>query len=1175
MSATMPRSRSIILFIGFAVALAIAGAIWYLAPTMHFGGDAPFRSEIARLILAIAVFLLLLLILFVIDLLTRPKDVVDGPILKKQDPATLEHMKEFHSIDASLRKVVDSIKAIFGKSLIGGGVRYRLPWYVVIGPQGAGKSALLDNSGLRIMEVESGKRALNFDGLSARITDEAVFIETRGPYERGEGSSRFRGLARALRRIRFRNPLNGLIVVMPFAEFLKTSDQIRLALYQDLRQSLDAFHGWVGVDIPVYLVLTKIDEVQGFEAFFNLIDEDRRRQVFGFSFPMTEDGKIKEPIEIVEQADQQYCRFIAWQAPQVLQRINHNSDSVTDYETFLFLPRLAVARKALLEFVEDVFKPSKTQVPLLLRGVYLVSAIPNRSGFIETDNTLEAQARTAHLGRGDGFFVDGLFNKLILREAGLVEASPRNVRRDRIQLIGLSTIVLAAIGFLLVVWGTTYMKTQFVIAAVSSDVERITPALERFKETSLTGSPRSDLIDVLRPLNLMRTMALVDSKAYFGFNFTAGLDNEARLQQATEEQYDKVLQRALLPIIQVVLTRQLAREDTEEAALSDSLRVYLMLGGDLRRDDALVLTWLNDYIRRHLPGPTLEGERRHLMEHFTSLMAVPNLRFVVDRELVAAVRERLQRTSLLDQTLEKMRSRADIRNLPPWRINEVAGPLSFYALSRKSGRPLSEPFSGLYRGDSFQTVVLPALVESANMVVDQAIALALIPGSVPGPELRKQVYRQTLEAFLNDRVTVWNSILNDVSILNFSNFATQTSVLQAFTGLSSPYSEFLRNVSKQAIVSLEVPSGVAPPGEQAVKSVSTEATSDVAGMRPLLNAALPAAVLEELLGSAANTAIKNANDQFAPLQRFVDGQQSQLDETIRLLQNFSSIVAAGGADSSTAPNPNYTMAIERLKTAALAAPPYVAESINYIVRQSTLLNTVSAATELDQVWRRQIFPFCTSVTDGKFPFMAADSEVPLADFSRLFAPNGQLDNFFNRYLKAQVDTSTTPWRMIPTSAVSVPITPAGLKFFEQVNAIRQSYYPDGSPLLSAAFDISITELDPGALRVVLEIDGQVASYQYGPVQSVPMKWPGTVGSARVDFGAPSSGIEQPVSYKGPWSLFRFWWSRPVRRPTGTQFTVPVSIGQRSFTYVLNAASVNNPFRQNLLQGLKCPPSLLP
>ena len=1174
MSNTMSRLRFILLFTGFLLALGVAVAIWYFAPNMRFGEYAPFSSMITRAILAVAVVLFLLIILFLIELLSRPKDVFDGAILKKQELDTSDHIKDFRSIDASLRKVVDNIKSIFGKSFIAGGGRYRLPWYVVIGPKGAGKSALLDNAGLRMMQVDSGKWALNFDGFSARITEEAVFVETRGPFERGEGSSLFRSLGRALRRIRFRNPLNGLIVVMPFVEFLKPSDQIRLALYQDLRESLSAFHSSVGVDIPIYLVLTKIDEVKGFETFFNLIDEDRRRQVFGFSFPMADERIIKEPVEIVDQTDQQYCRFIAWQGPQVLQRTNQISDSVTDFQTFLFLPRLAAARRALVEFVEDIFKPSKAQAPLLLRGVYLVSAIPDQSAFIDTDTSLEAQARTAHLGRGDGFFVDGLFNKLILREAGLVEASPRNVRRDRIQLFGLSAIVLAVIGILLFAWVTTYIKTHFVIAAVSEDVEQITPVLERFKEVSLSGSPRADLIDVLRPLNLIRTMALVDSKASFGFNFTAGLDNESRLQRATKIQYDKSLQRSLLPIVKVLLTRELAREDGEDAALSDTLRVYLMLGGDLQLEETFVLNWLNAYVRRNLPA-TLESERRHLMEHFRSLIAIPNIKLVVDRDLVAAVRERLQRTSLLDQALEKMRNRPDIRNLPPWRINEVAGPLSFYALSRKSGRPLSEPFLGLYRGDSFQAVVLPALVESANLVIDQAIALALVPRTTSELELRKEVYRQTLEAFLNDRVTVWNSILNDVSVLNFSNFATQTSVLQAFTGLSSPYSEFLRNVAKQGIVSLGGASSVALAGDQATKGVATEAVSELAGSRPPLNTALPVAVLQELLGATADTAIKKANDQFSPLQRFVDGQQSPLDETIRLLQSFSSIVAAGGTDNATTPNPNYTMAIERLKTAALAAPPYVAESINYIVRQSSLLNNVSAATELDLVWRRQIFPFCTSATDGKFPFSAADSEVPLADFSRLFAPNGQLDNFFNRYLKAQVDTSTTPWRMIPTSAVAVPITPAALKFFEQVNAIRQSYYPDGSPLLGAAFDISITELDPGALRVVLEIDGQVASYQYGPVQSVSMKWPGTTGSARVDFGAPSSGIEQPIAYKGPWSLFRFWWSRPVRRPTGTQFTVPVTIGQRSFTYVLNASSVNNPFRQNLLQGLKCPPSLLP
>ena len=63
----------------------------------------------------------------------------------------------------------------------------------------------------------------------------------------------------------------------------------------------------------------------------------------------------------------------------------------------------------------------------------------------------------------------------------------------------------------------------------------------------------------------------------------------------------------------------------------------------------------------------------------------------------------------------------------------------------------------------------------------------------------------------------------------------------------------------------------------------------------------------------------------------------------------------------------------------------------------------STAGQILQTLRDQVTPVCQQTVTNRYPFVrSSGQEVPLADFAKLFSPNGVMDKFF-----------TQPWHLMP------------------------------------------------------------------------------------------------------------------------------------------------------------------
>ncbi|MBJ5299668.1 type VI secretion system membrane subunit TssM, partial [Salmonella enterica subsp. enterica serovar Agona] len=166
---------------------------------------------------------------------------------------------------------------------------YELPWFMVVGSPGDGKTTALLNTGLQFPlaeQMEQTSRILTVPGGGTLhcdwwFTNEAVLIDTAGRYARhddgGEASAaqrnagEWQGFLGLLRKHRPGAPLNGVILTLNVADLTAQSPAERLAACAALRARLAELRETLGIRFPVYLVVTKMDLLPGFSEYFRTL----------------------------------------------------------------------------------------------------------------------------------------------------------------------------------------------------------------------------------------------------------------------------------------------------------------------------------------------------------------------------------------------------------------------------------------------------------------------------------------------------------------------------------------------------------------------------------------------------------------------------------------------------------------------------------------------------------------------------------------------------------------------------------------------------------------------------------------------------------------------------------------------------------------------------------------
>ncbi|MBK8941918.1 MAG: type VI secretion system membrane subunit TssM [Polyangiaceae bacterium] len=408
------------------------------------------------------------------------QDVIENQGSQQAMNARPERRAEINELRKQLLGGLDALK----KSKLGrGGQRggaalYTMPWYMIIGPPGAGKTTALTHSGLVFPYGSSsgpggggGVRGVggtrNCDWW---FTNEAILLDTAGRYTTEQDDrDEWISFLNFLKKYRPKRPINGVIIAISISELIDANEMQIEAIGKKLRSRIDEVAGQLHLVLPVYLLFTKIDLVAGFSEFFGDLRKSDRSKCWGatirLELPKNEPGNIfgAEFDVLVKQLHARGLkRMCMEQRREVRERL------------YQFPLEFAGLKKNLGDLIQTTFQPNTVQGTPIFRGFYFTSGTQEgrpmdrvlermsaAMGIRATaQNPYQMQAQQQPVVESKSYFLHDLFMNIIFPDGDIAVRSSVEERRRLLMKIAIAGATFALAGILALPGVTAYANNK-------------------------------------------------------------------------------------------------------------------------------------------------------------------------------------------------------------------------------------------------------------------------------------------------------------------------------------------------------------------------------------------------------------------------------------------------------------------------------------------------------------------------------------------------------------------------------------------------------------------------------------------------------------------------------------------------------------------------------------------
>lgn len=1161
-------SRRLWTFIGVALLCAL---IWLFGPLVSVGDMVPLADDLVRMIVIAVILVLWLFSLLLAQLRAAKKNQLFVTELAQPERPRVALPGEANvaEINSKFAQVLTEMK----RSKLGGKKFLRdMPWYVIIGPPGSGKTTALRQSGLHFpidlsddLKGVGGTR--NCDWF---FTEDAVLVDTAGRYVQQQSdpeidSAEWLGFLDMLKKHRGKRALNGVILTLSLKELLAGDAAVR-DHGREIRKRLSELRERLQIQLPVYLMLTKVDLVPGFEAFFGTLPTKDREQVWGATLPT--DARIdRTTIERETKA------LLANLETRLTTRMAEDVALEQRAEVFRFPAQVERLEAPLKLLIDTVFGESRYEESPWLRGFYLTSATQEGSpidrlvGELAGSFGLNADSPTRRaFGEKRSYFLRNMLTDLIFPEAGLgtfdAAAEERRKWIWRGTIAGASLVTLIA--------GLVFLFSFLRYSAGIDDQERQLADLSgRLANVAARQAP-TDPLDLELALEGVTEIKAAATEVPASPLTWIGPTARSELAEAQRIAYDRGLRNILDPRMVALLEATMWRQIRDPEYLLGALKVYYMMTGLAPYDREFAAQWWQDQLPLYAPIDPFPTEAA--LEH--QLAAIDRMgseeqKIAPDNALVQQALQSICTIPLAARAYSALISDPSVTALPEWIPAEKAGPNATRVLTRISEKTLRVGLPGAFTYDGFHTTVLPLIPEvAATAALDQQVFAGGCAESSDASVATLET--DILKLYQDDFIAQWNGFLRDIRLAPITDLPTATANMK---DLASPDST-LRRLVRAVVDEVDLTRVIPEEENAAADGVVKKATAKLGKVGKLLKAGSKLATSTGgIEGPPPGTDIAL---HFAPLKAAieeVDGLPPLLDDVGLQLDGLAKELAS----AMNSPDPEATLLARgglgeltgAVANAAKALPDPLDDWVAGIAGDTIAVTRDAVISQLNDRWRADVYDFCIKATEGRYPFDEASAiDVNVADFRELFAPGARIDTFVTENLLPYIDTTVKPWAW----RADFGLDGALLSPFERARSIRDGLFPGGSgPVM--AFTLEAKDLTPNAASVTLNVDGQLLTYLNAATRPMPMTWPGPDGTNLISLSfQPADGTgELLTSETGSWA-----WLRLIRkgRLSGTAlpevFNLSLGLSGFSAAFELRAASVDNPFDLKMFGNFKCP-----
>lgn len=367
------------------------------------------------------------------------QDALQAPEnLKQEAPGTKKAKLSGLKLRQSFKKAMRLLKT----NVSGRNYQYKTPWLLMVGEEGSGKTTALQNSGLNLSlgdpvgEGPEVKEACNW-----WFFERGIVLDVAGELllrEDGKTSDDrlWRLLLRLLQKHRLERPIDGLVLAVPVTDLIYTADRgepdlNRVAekaeyLYKKILHAQKV----LGIVFPVYVLITKCNQIEGFTSLCQELPDWFKGNIFGWSNPYSIDtayatGRVDEAFKGIEH-DLSLLQY---------ELFTEGTDLRESEGLFLFSENVQSVLEPLRLFMDHLFKQSVYHESFIFRGFYFCgdSGDTYKAGPIKT------------------FFMKDLFEKKILPEFKLARPITKTLlSRNRtvlaIQAVAAVMLIVGSLG---------------------------------------------------------------------------------------------------------------------------------------------------------------------------------------------------------------------------------------------------------------------------------------------------------------------------------------------------------------------------------------------------------------------------------------------------------------------------------------------------------------------------------------------------------------------------------------------------------------------------------------------------------------------------------------------------------------------------------------------------------
>ncbi|UOD50062.1 type VI secretion protein IcmF/TssM N-terminal domain-containing protein [Orrella daihaiensis] len=368
---------------------------------------------------------------------------------------------------------------------------YVLPWYMVMGESGAGKTTAITRSRLTPMlrETAQTKQIAQTSSCDWWFFSEAVVIDTAGRYVSPDGDARdheeWDYLLELFGKYRAREGLNGLVVAIDAPTLLGGDVATIESRGRSLRDRIDQLMRLFEKRFPIYIMVTKCDQIYGFTEWAEQLTDEQSQEAMGFL-----SGEAKGI------GDEQY---FATHALQTMSdrldrlRLDMAMRGVALTPEMLLLPdEVTRLNSGLQWFLKSALGHNPYLEDPFLRGLFLTSGrqdspLPSLLGQLLASVPQAAQGTA----KPKGLFIHDIFSRILPKERntalpGQIVSRWRRVTAN-MALVSWLSLCVAAMVFLVV----SYQST-------SATIKRFATAIpENFGELSSESASKETEIEQL------------------------------------------------------------------------------------------------------------------------------------------------------------------------------------------------------------------------------------------------------------------------------------------------------------------------------------------------------------------------------------------------------------------------------------------------------------------------------------------------------------------------------------------------------------------------------------------------------------------------------------------------------------------------------------------------------